>query len=249
MPDRPHAPVWAVVTARMSSTRLPGKSMATLAGRPALVHLLDRLRAVPGLDGTLVATSDRDDDEPIRRVAVEAGVPCAAGSLDDVLARVAGAVRELGARTVVLATGDCPMLDPAIVQRVLDEYIASDVDYASSVLTEVLTYPAGHSVEVFRADLLDEIDRTATTPEEREHVTAAFYRRVGRYRLLPVEAPPEEARSDIWLCIDTADDYRGISAIFNELYDDDPLFGYRDVLALLERHPALVAMNASNGRR
>jgi spore coat polysaccharide biosynthesis protein SpsF len=242
-------PVWAVVTARMSSTRKPGKSMAMLAGRPSLAHIIARLKQVPGIDGVVVATSERDDDERIRRCALANGARLHAGSLDDVLGRVADAVRGVDAETVVLITGDCPMIDPAVVERVVDAYRRERPDYASSVLTQVLTYPAGHSCEVFAAEALLSIEASTRDPVDREHVTTHFYRNPDRYTLLSVEAEGDEVRPDLWLSLDTEDDYRGISAIFDELHDDSPVFGYREVLELLADRPDLTELNRAHDRR
>ena len=242
-------PVWAVVTARMSSSRKPGKSMAMLAGRPALAHIVARLRSVPGVTGVVVATSLQDEDEPIRRCARELGTPCYAGDLDDVLGRVAGAARSVGAETVVLITGDCPMIDPAVVSRVIEAFRRERPDYASSVLTEVLTYPAGQSCEVLSTQRLVDIEGETQDPLDREHVTTHFYNNPDRNRLLSVEATGDEVRPDLWLSLDTEQDYRGITAIFDQLYAQNPLFGYREVLALINRRPELGDLNQARGRR
>src|SRR5215208_6810365 len=106
----------------MGSSRLPGKTMALLAGRPSLAHIVDRLRRVPGLAGVVIATTVEPLDEPIRALASELGVPCHAGSVDDVLERTLGAARAVGARTIVQVTGDCPLVEPELVAQALDVY-------------------------------------------------------------------------------------------------------------------------------
>jgi spore coat polysaccharide biosynthesis protein SpsF len=242
-------PVWAIVTSRMGSSRLPGKSMAVLAGRPSLAHILARLGSLAQVEGVLVATTDRPEDDVIRDCALEAGARCFRGSSEDVLSRVHGAAHSVDARTIVLITGDCPMIDPAVVAHVIDEYRRVRPDYASSVLTEVLTYPAGHSCEVFSRAVLDDVHGRTTDASDREHVTLHIYRHPERYRLHSVEAKGDEARPDLWLSLDTAADLNGISAIFDALAGDNPLFGYREVLAFLASHPEVADLNRANGRR
>jgi spore coat polysaccharide biosynthesis protein SpsF len=242
-------PIWAIVTARMGSTRLPGKSMAVLAGRPSLAHIVARLRSVPQLSDVVVATTDREEDDVICECAEQTGARCFRGSSEDVLSRVHGAAHSVDARTVVLITGDCPMIDPAVVSRVIEEYRRERPDYASSVLTEDLTYPAGHSCEIFPRAVLDDIDKRTVDPTDREHVTLHVYRHPARYRLYSIEATGDEVRPDLWLSLDNDSDLSGISAIFDALAPLNPLFGYRDVLAYLADHPEVAEMNRADGRR
>lgn len=242
-------PVWAVVTSRMGSSRLPGKSMAVLAGRPSLAHIVARLESVPQVAGVLVATTDHPEDNVISDCAEEVGARCFRGSSEDVLSRVHAAAHSVDARTIVLITGDCPMIDPAVVARVIEEYRRERPDYASSVLTEVLTYPAGHSCEVFPRAVLDDVHERTAHPADREHVTLHIYHHPERYRLHSVEATGDEVRPDLWLALDTDYDLSGVSAIFDALAPRNPLFGYREVLAFLASHPELAELNRANARR
>jgi spore coat polysaccharide biosynthesis protein SpsF len=223
--------------------------MAMLAGRPSLAQIVTRLKTVPQLAGVVVATTDGPDDDLIADCAVESGAHLHRGSSEDVLSRVHGAAHSVDARTLVLITGDCPMIDPAVVSRVIEEYRREGPDYASSVLSDVLTYPAGHSCEVFARTVLDDVAERTSDPADREHVTLHIYRHPERYRLLSVEATGDENRPDLWLSLDTHYDLQGISAIFDALAPRNPLFGYREVLAFLEENPDVAELNRSNGRR
>lgn len=222
--------------------------MADLAGRPALRHIIDRLRAVEGLDGVVVATTDLPEDAPIRDCARDAGVPCYSGSSEDVLGRTLAAARSVGARTIVQITGDCPMIDPAVTARVLSAYRDVRPDYASNVLSDPLTYPGGLDTEVFSTELLDEVDRLTSAPEDREHVSLYIYRHPERYRLHSVEATGDERRPDLWFSLDTPQDYAGIRAVFEALYPANPLFSFRDVLSYLEDHPEVAELNSAGAR-
>jgi spore coat polysaccharide biosynthesis protein SpsF len=241
---------WAVVTARMTSKRLPGKVLTPLAGQPAISHVARRLEAVDGLAGVVLATSGRPADAPLRDWAHDVGIACHAGPLEDVLTRVIGAADTVGAEHVVRVTADCPMIDPMIVAHVVDRYRHERPDYASNVLSNPLTWPAGHSCEVVSLSTLRLLSRRDLTDEEREHVTLALRRRPSHLRLIPVDAPSSrERRPDLWLALDDERDLAGIAGIFDELYDRDPLFGYPAVLDLLDERPDLEFASRSRGRR
>jgi spore coat polysaccharide biosynthesis protein SpsF len=227
----------------MGSSRLPGKTMADLVGRPSLAHIVDRLTRVPALDGIVVATTERGEDDVIRACAAAAGVPCFSGSADDVLDRTLRAARSVGARTIVQITGDCPLIDPAVVDRVIARYREERPDYAANVIGERLTFPAGLSVEVFATDLLAEVAALTDDPRDREHVSIHIYEHPERYRLLEVEATGAERRPDLWLTLDTEDDLRGIRAIYEALFPSNPQFGYREILDLCARRPEIAALN------
>ena len=229
----------------MGSSRLPGKTMAELVGRPSLAHIVDRLNRAAELDGVVVATTDRGEDDPIRVCAAAAGVPCFSGSPDDVLGRTLAAARSVRARTIVQITGDCPLIDPAVVDRVIARYRDERPDYAANVLGDRLTFPAGLSVEVFGTRLLSEVDTLTADSRDREHVSLFIYEHPERYRLLEVEATGDERRPDLWLTLDTEDDLRGIRAIYEALFPSNPHFGYREILDLVARRPEIAALNRS----
>jgi spore coat polysaccharide biosynthesis protein SpsF len=226
----------------MASERMPGKTMAPLAGRPSLHHIVARLVTVTALDGVAVATSTNPLDDVIARLGAELDVPVYRGSEHDVLARTMKAARAVGAATIVTVTGDCPLTDPAVVERVVRAYCERRPDYASNRL-HGYAFPIGLDVEVFPADLLAAVEREAKEPRDREHVTLFFYEHPERFQLLSVEPEPREHRPNLRLTLDTEADYELISAIYDELYPRDRLFGLSDVLDLLERRPELTHLN------
>ncbi|HMF14076.1 MAG TPA: NTP transferase domain-containing protein, partial [Gemmataceae bacterium] len=136
----------AVVQARMGSSRLPGKALADLAGRPVLWHVVQRVQRARRADEVVVATSTSPADDPIDYFCTRAGIPVFRGSEIDVLDRVYQAARERPADAVVRITGDCPLIDPAVIDRVLENYAGGDYDYVSNVIH--YTYPDGMDVEV-----------------------------------------------------------------------------------------------------
>src|SRR5215218_6469506 len=186
--------IWAIVPARIGSSRLPGKAIADLAGRPVLRHIVERLARVLRLDGVAVATTEDDADDVIRDCAVAAGVPCYRGSADDVLDRTLQAACMVEADTIVTVNGDSPLCDPQVVARVIRRFEAERPDYASNRLGGH-RYPLGLDVEVFPTRLLGELDAVATTPRDREHVTVHVYEHPERYRLVNVEPEQRHERT------------------------------------------------------
>jgi spore coat polysaccharide biosynthesis protein SpsF len=226
-------PIWAVVAGRMGSSRMPGKTMADLAGRPSLLHIVDRLRRVPALDGVVIATTDDPSDDPIRAAGRSEGVPVFSGSPDDVLDRTLRAARSVGATTIVQVTGDCPLVDPDVVGATIEAFLRERPDYASTVLGEE-TWPVGLDVEVFATETLAGVDRVATEPRHREHVSLYIYEHPEKYRLLGLRAEGDERRPELRLTLDTVDDYEVISAVYAALYPANPEFGIRDAIAYLD---------------
>jgi spore coat polysaccharide biosynthesis protein SpsF len=216
--------------------------MADLAGRPVLAHVVDRLRATSGLDGVCVATTAEADDEPIRRWAREAGVPCYSGSVDDVLARILGAARAVGAAAVVRVTGDCPLIDPQVVAEAVDAYRRERPDYVSNRL-HGYTYPDGYDVEVVGTSVLEEVARSTSEPVDREHVTPFIYRYPERFRLLGVEAQGPLRRPDLHLSVDHEEDLALVRAVVEALEPGKTHFGVADVVEFLDSHPEIAALN------
>jgi spore coat polysaccharide biosynthesis protein SpsF (cytidylyltransferase family) len=183
VPRLDSAPALAVVQARMSSSRLPGKTLADIDGEPALALLLRRLKRARGIGEIVVATSTDASDDPVAELAAQLGAGVMRGPLADVLARF---VLALGSRVgpIVRVTGDCPMIDPHVVDLTVECFLSvPGCAYASNVAPR--TYPDGLDVEVVDADALRELDREDLTPGEREHVgratrRAALSRRRGR---------------------------------------------------------------------
>lgn len=225
----------------MRSERLPGKVLLPILGRPNLELMVERLRRVPGIDDIVIATTDDPSCDPIERLAGEIGAGCFRGSEEDVLDRVLGAARAAGADVIVETTGDCPLIDPPTVQRVIDGYLTGGVDYCSNVIRR--TFPRGMDVQVFPLRVLEDVARSTDDAADHEHVSLYIYEHPDRYRLRNVESglPPDAA--DLRLTLDTPDDLRLITLVFEELYPAKPDFTLPDVLALFEVRPDLAEIN------
>lgn len=230
-------PIWAIVPGRMGSSRLPGKTMAELAGHPSLWHILERLKRATLLDGIVVATTTDPADDVIRGCAESAGVPCFSGSADDVLDRTLRAARMVGALTIVTVTGDCPLTDPDVVDKVVGAYLEHEPDYASNRLFGY-KYPIGLDVEVFTTESLERVEALAREPRDREHVTLYYYEHPEQFELLGIEPEEHQRRPELRLTLDTATDYELIGAIYEHFWPER--FGLDDVLAFLDERPELV---------
>lgn len=241
--------VVAIVQARMGATRLPGKVLEDIAGAPMLVRVVDRVRAAKGIDDVVVATSDRPADDAVAALCEARGIPCFRGHETDVLARFHGAATSRGASVVVRITADCPLMDPAVLDKVVAAFRrgvgGEPVDYATNVLR--YTYPDGLDVEVFSFAALDRAFREAKDPVEREHVTP-YIRTSGKFRVTGVENETDLSRHQYRWTVDEPADLAFIRAIYDRLGGTagDALFGMAEVLALFDREPQILAIQSSS---
>jgi spore coat polysaccharide biosynthesis protein SpsF len=232
----------ATIEARMTSTRLPGKVLSLAAGKPMLELMVERLRFVRELDQIVIATTINRTDDVIEALARELGVGVWRGSEDDVLSRVMEAAKTHRADILVQLTGDCPLIDPRIVSRVIAEYRRAGADYVSNVLMR--SYPIGMDTQVYAAAILEDVARRADEPRYHEHPSLYIYKHPQAYSLANVLAPPAETRPEMRLTLDTPEDLEVIRAIFAALRPRALDFPLSDMLAFLDAHPEIAAINA-----
>ena len=230
-----------IVQARMTSTRLPGKVLKEVLDRSLLYYQLERLRRVGLQDGIIIATTENKTDEPIVAFCDEQEIPYYRGSEEDVLARYYEAARNFRVSNIVRLTADCPLIDPAEIDRVIKVYLdgKGEVDYAANTLER--TYPRGMDCEVFSFEVLKEIHKLATEPSDREHVTAYIYKHPEKFRLKNVTA--SQNHSDHRWTVDTPEDFELIRRIIEELYPVKPEFTLADILEAIHRHPDWMKIN------
>lgn len=230
----------AIIQAHMGSSRLPGKVMLDLGGRPVLRRVVDRARAIPGVDEVVVACATLPQDDVLEAACREWGVPVFRGSDDDVLERFRGAAQAFRADACVRITSDCPLLDPGVSGEIVRRFREADppVDYASNKIPQ--SFPRGLDTEVFTRAALERAAADATEAYERAHVTIHLYEHPERYRLLGVRSDVD--RADWRWTLDTADDLRFLREVYGRLGPGDD-FAWTDVVALLEREPDLLEIN------
>jgi len=230
----------AVIQARMGSTRLPGKILKPILGVPMLARMLDRVKQAKKLDTIVLATTDKSEDDATATLATEAGVMVFRGSESDVLDRFYQAAKQAGAETVVRMTGDCPLMDPVVIDSVLAHFEDANgrVDYCGIPSN----YPEGLDIEVFTFSALEEAAREARLPSEREHVTPYIKNHPERFTCETWRDGGRDNSSMHW-SVDTQADFDFVTKIFEQLYPVNQSFAKDDVLKLLIQRPELLEIN------
>jgi len=228
--------ILAVLQARMSSTRLPGKVMAEVEGAPMILRQIERLRRSRRLQGVVVATSTDPSDDVLASVLALHDVAVHRGPLDDVLARYEGALRAHPAEVVVRLTADCPLADPEVIDATVDLLTGHGLDYAANTPAH-RTYPKGLDVEVARASALLRAAREAADPYEREHVTPYLYRHPEMFAQDFISQDIDEG--EVRWTVDRPDDLEFVRAVYAALYPGQPGFGSEEVRAFVRSRPDL----------
>ena len=239
--------ILAVIQARMGSSRLPGKVLLDLAGRPVLWHGVTRVKQADLVDKVMVATTDRPGDEPIRRFCASRGIACFGGSESDVLDRYRQAALSAGAGPgdgIVRITADCPLIDPEVIDSVIRTFLQSGADYVSNV--QPPTFPDGLDVEVFQFTALQTAWQEARLPSEREHVTP--YLRNHPEKFSQKNVTHTQDLSALRWTLDEPADFALLQKIVEALQSQKPAFHLDDVLQVLAGHPEWAELNASFGR-
>ena len=231
----------ALVQARVSSTRLPGKVLADIAGRPMLMHVVNRTARAGLVDHVAVATSVNSADDAIAATCEQNCIDCFRGAEDDVLDRLYQAAVRFGADAIVRITGDCPMIDPEVIDKVVMKFQEGDLDYVTNTLR--YSYPDGLDVEAVSLRALERAWREADTPREREHVTP-YIRYGDRFRIANVENPDNLLRGDYRWTVDEPADLDFVREVYSHLYSEgSDAFTLSNVVKLLQEHPEIRSIN------
>lgn len=230
--------VVAIIQARMGSTRLPGKVLMDIAGKPMLWHVIERVKRCKKIDSVVVATTSKEEDKAVIELAKKCGVDTFAGSEEDVLDRYYQAAKKFDADPVVRITADCPVIDPQIVDEVINEYTEGGYD----VCGLSGEFPDGLDVTIFSFKTLEDTWRNAKLPSEREHVGPYMWMHPEKFRL--GEYVKFDNLGHYRWSVDEERDLRFIQEIFSGLYKSGEIFLTGDILNLLEREPDLLKINA-----
>ncbi len=241
MPDTPRTV--AIIQARMGSSRLPGKVLADLGGQPALAWMTRRAARATRIHQVAIATTTDPVDDPVAAFGAAADVPVVRGSMHDVLDRYLQAARQLQAEVIVRLTGDCPFIDPALLDSNLETFFAHQppLDFAANRLPEGRTVPIGLDTEICTIAALERAAREATAPHQREHVMPYFYENPGLFYILHIRHTPDFGAYR-WT-LDTPEDLALLRAIAAHFPDDS--FSWLEVLQLVHTHPELTEINAT----
>lgn len=229
-----------IIQARMGSTRFPGKVLKPVLERPLLHYVVERCRLAVLVDEVVVCTTEQIQDQAIADFCKKESVCCIRGDEEDVLSRYVKAAKEVKADVIVRITADCPLVDPAIIDKALKLYTNSSFDYVSNCI--VRTYPRGFDVEVFSNSSLIKAQEAASSFEEKEHVTLHFLRNPDKFFIGNFLA--KEDCSAFRVTVDTQEDFILIEHVLSALYPHRPKFTYEEVVQLLIERPDLVKINA-----
>jgi spore coat polysaccharide biosynthesis protein SpsF (cytidylyltransferase family) len=228
-----------VIQARMGATRLPGKVLMPIVGKPMLAHQLERDLWSHKLDALVVATTDKPEDEAVAALAAQCGVAVYRGSESDVLDRYYQAAKQAGADVVVRVTGDCPLHYGDIIDETVEHFMSANVDYARSRED----YPEGLDTEICTFAALERAWKEAKLPSEREHVTPYIYTHPELFVCDSTEILAKRDSHGMHWSVDTKQDFAFVTKIFEALYPTNPKFIQEDVFTVLKEHPEWLEIN------
>ena len=231
--------VAVIVQARMGASRLPGKPLMQVLGKPLLFYLIERLKHCQRVDEVVIATTENPQDKAIAEYAISLGAKVVLGDEENVLARYGVAANLVNCDLIVRVTADCPMMDPAVIDQMIDEFLVSNPDYLSNTLTR--TFPRGLDVEIFTKKALEIALKEAKTPAEKEHVTPYFYQNPKKFHLENFSYPSDES-THRWT-VDTEEDFELIRRMLEVLYPANPNFTLEDMLNLIKMNPEWKDLN------
>lgn len=232
--------VVAIIQARMGSTRLPGKILKKVNNKPILEYQIERLKRATKIDEIVIATTDKMLDDPVIELCNQLDIQYYRGSENDVLSRYYETAKEYCADTIVRLTSDCPIIDPNVVDEVIEVFLINSYDYVSNTLER--SYPRGMDTEVFSMKVLEQAHKYAKKQYEREHVTPYIYLNPVKFNLYNIEYKANESVHR-WT-VDTEEDLFLIRKIIEKLYSSSKLFTMEDTLNLLEENSDWKDINA-----
>jgi len=230
--------VTAIVQARMLSSRLPGKILVDLCGKPLITHIIERVKATKGVDRVVLAVPE-SEAAYLAPLAAEAGVEIHAGSYHDVLGRVYSAARHFPAAYHVRATGDNPLIDTRMLARCIKECKSGYWD-----MVGCREMPLGTSAEVFPASLLDYLSFFGRLSYHREHVTTYFYEHEDEFRVRRLTPPRKLQAPQYRLTVDTLEDLSLMRIIYHNLYEPGKIIALEDVIGFLRENPEIARINS-----
>ena len=224
----------------MSSSRLPGKVMKEINGKPIISIIVNSLKKSQYITKIVVATSNNPNDDILVEHLKKNEIEYFRGSENDALSRFYFAAKKENPDFIVRITGDCPLIEPEIVDQVIENTIIKKLDYGSNV--EPRTFPRGYDTEVFTFNALEKMFQEAKDPLEKEHVTLFISNNVDLFHIEGIVAPLEKQHSEWRICVDTKEDFELVKEIF-EYYPTKDVIKYDDIINLLNKYPDLPKKN------
>lgn len=230
--------ILCIVQARMGSERLPGKVIKSILNKPMILHTLDRLKISKYIDELILATSELEKENLLVDVVKEANYNVFRGSENDVLSRYKKAADLFKGNIIIRVTGDCPLIDPIIVDNVISYFLVNDYDYVRLDVPD--TFIRGFDVEVFTKEALDKVFNLAKEERHREHVTLYMYENKDKFKVGYVKGE-ELYNKDYRLCIDTEEDFKLVTHIYE--YFKDEFISSKEIVKYLNDNPKIAQIN------
>lgn len=234
--------IGAVIQARMNSSRLSGKIMLKVKSKSMLEHMILRVKHSKTIDKIIIATSKENSDDVIEKFCLEKQIDCYRGSENDVLERFYETAKKFSLDTIVRLTGDTPLINPLVIDEVVNYYQNNDFDYVSNIFPLPRTYPDGYNVEVFSFNVLEKTHFNAKRPSDREHVTNFISMQPNLFSIGKVDH--EKDISKFRLNLDYYEDYLLIEQVINRLYVEHQTFHLDDIIKFLEENPVVFDLNS-----
>ena len=243
-----HSQIAAIIEARMSSSRLPGKVLLPAAGKPMLHHLITRIQHSQRVSRIILATSTSQSDDVLEGFAKENNILCFRGDLNNVMKRVLDAAVAFDVQTIVEITADCPILDPDIIDQVVNSYLVNKCDYASNVIFR--SFPDGMDVQVFSRSVLEKSFSQTSEPQHYEHVTLHIRENPTLFKHYDLVAPADLYWPELGLTLDEANDYLLIRHLIEYFSTSStPIPSCRNILQYLRQHPEITLINKDVTRK
>ena len=233
--------VLTVVQARLGSTRLPGKVLLPLIDKPMVEHIVERITYAKTVDAICIATSDAESDEPLVAFAEIKGWPVVRAPVDDLVLRLHRALTVNDADIMVRCWGDCPCVDPAVIDLAIQKLLQDNLDFVSNSVTVGRSYPYGLDIEVYRREVLAYMAQAVEDPFYREF-PSEFVKQSGRYRLGEIRC--EQDYSNIFVTVDYPEDLALVRALYQDLYPLNPAFGYQEIVDWVTKRQEQGALHA-----
>ena len=242
MPQESNKKTLAIIQARMNSSRLPGKVLMPINGRPMLDYMIKRVSSASEIDDFVIATSIESSDNPVEEYCIENNVNVFRGNLDDVLDRFYQASKSIEAEIIIRLTGDCPLVDPKILNTMVGIFKKNNYDYiANTAPPEGITFPEGMDVEIFSKAALEKAWKEAKKPSEREHVTFYFWKNPELFSTFRHDL--KEDLSNYRLTVDYPEDFELVLHIIEKFSDQLDHADLKQILKFLEDNPELSDLN------
>ena len=231
----------AIIQARLSSTRLPGKMLMKISGKTLLEHVIERIKSSKYIDKIIVATTTNKNDDQICKLLDNLEIPYFRGSEDDVLERYYKTAKYFNCKYIARITPDDPFKDPEVIDKVIEILFNGNLDFAYN--NHPTTFPEGLDTEIFSFNALEKAKKESKDLFEREHVTQYFYRHPELFKQQNMKNNVD--LSYLRWTVDTIDDFRMAKEVYRKLYKNKPIFLMNDILKLIEKYPYIAKMNVN----